>query len=297
MADNIEVVDGKACAKRLKAIAKGVRTGIAKYAKSCDDALMHIVDVGQPLNTAKALCKHGEWLEWLKRSCNLSPGHARRYMEAADKYAKLPPNEARALRLMSPRRFLAYVPDGANQDEPAAVEGHDDHDANEPSSLPRLGGAVQDAEQEVDARTDGEEAPGPDGIPAVEPTPSQAGRENKSKCDAMTLYAGDAAWTLNDLKSLKTADVERLTRVRQHRSLDKTDEKLCKSIDRLISRHGDAIVAATANCAGVGRAGELLGEKDPAFVIAAVLARLQRRIETPPKATAGAGSKTKRNGA
>lgn len=96
-------------------------------------AFEHAAEIGQMLNQAKKLNgKHGEWLEWLRRSCpDLAETTARLYMRIADKgpeleaAAKANGQRVADLTVRGAARLLAKPkPDGApRQPSKAASKG------------------------------------------------------------------------------------------------------------------------------------------------------------------------------
>jgi hypothetical protein len=66
-------------------------------------SLEHARKAGEMLLQAKQLCKHGEWLPWLKANVRLSQWTVSAYMRVADGWDKLETvtNLREALRLLS----------------------------------------------------------------------------------------------------------------------------------------------------------------------------------------------------
>lgn len=67
----------------LDTLAANIRTWHAAVNGAMGTAYQHALDIGDALIAAKAAIKHGQWLDWLKRECDLSERTARRYMEIA----------------------------------------------------------------------------------------------------------------------------------------------------------------------------------------------------------------------
>ncbi len=67
----------------LLSLADTIRIQHHEAEKSQRDALERYRTVGNALLAAKALCKHGEWLPWLKANVSFTEQHARRYMRLA----------------------------------------------------------------------------------------------------------------------------------------------------------------------------------------------------------------------
>ena len=51
---------------------------------SKNKAVFHAIECGSALIEAKALCKHGEWLGWLKSNCSVSERTTQIYMKLAN---------------------------------------------------------------------------------------------------------------------------------------------------------------------------------------------------------------------
>lgn len=68
-----------------------------------------VIAAGQALLQAKAMLNHGEWLEFLRVHCDISPRRAQRYMRAAD------PSKTTPCRLSKPDEVYAHQLDVLSQ--------------------------------------------------------------------------------------------------------------------------------------------------------------------------------------
>lgn len=77
--------------------------------KAANNAVQYAIDCGQILLRAKAQCKHGEWLPWLKENVRFDKSQAQRYMSLAR-------NNAHAHNFKSIREALACLADESTPD-------------------------------------------------------------------------------------------------------------------------------------------------------------------------------------
>lgn len=80
MNKNAMVVSGE---QRLAELAGRINEEHQLCEQSFREGLQHAIGAGELLIEARALCKHGEWLDWLTANCEVSERTAQAYMRVA----------------------------------------------------------------------------------------------------------------------------------------------------------------------------------------------------------------------
>jgi hypothetical protein len=113
-------------------------------------------------------------------------------------------------------------------------------------------------------------------------------KESSAAVKAVPPRVPQAIVTMADMATLGRAEIERLTHLRQNRTLKEPDRKISEAIDRRLAERADEILTAAIKIGEPARAE--LGDAgvDDTYFVAAVLARLIRMIESPGRPAAPA---------
>ena len=72
-------------------------------------ALEYALEIGELLNEAKPLVKHGDWDKWLTEHCNLAARTARAYMKLAKDFPSLPEPERQRVATLPVREAVKAI--------------------------------------------------------------------------------------------------------------------------------------------------------------------------------------------
>ena len=75
-----------AVAPTLPELAQRIRAEHAAVVRAAADVLAHVLDAGRALIAAQNLVPTGQWGHWLRRNCDVSERHARRYIALTQAY-------------------------------------------------------------------------------------------------------------------------------------------------------------------------------------------------------------------
>ena len=117
-------------------------------------ALEYALEIGQLLNEAKPLVKHGEWEQWLTEHCNLASRTARAYMRLAKEYPSLPEPERQRVATLPVREAVkAIATDPTPPDTvkvlPAAAPSRRDERERVAASFSSTARRIQDAAKRI----------------------------------------------------------------------------------------------------------------------------------------------------
>jgi Protein of unknown function (DUF3102) len=94
----------------LDPLAVKIRAEHAAASAAARDAIGHAINAGRLLLEAKGKLKHGEWLPWLEKHCELSERQAQRYMRVAQKAPALLEANPTRVSDLSMRGALRWSP-------------------------------------------------------------------------------------------------------------------------------------------------------------------------------------------
>jgi len=108
--------------QELQDLASHINTEHRAAETKAREAIIHARNAGEALRQAKAGCKHGEWLPWLREHFAGSEVTAQRYMRLAERWPELEEKASRMTHL-SVRQALEQLaePKEPNQDEESAA--------------------------------------------------------------------------------------------------------------------------------------------------------------------------------
>ena len=102
-----EILDaGQSTAQEL---AKRISMRVRMAENHARKALEYALEIGQLLNEAKPLVKHGDWELWLTEHCNLASRTARAYMRLAKEYPNLPELERQRVAALPVREAVKAI--------------------------------------------------------------------------------------------------------------------------------------------------------------------------------------------
>ena len=112
--------------QRLMVLAEQINAEHLGCEQSFEAGLQHAIKAGELLQQAKALCRHGEWGQWLELNCEFSVRTAQLYMKAAHELPALLASNTKRVAQLSFRKAMKLI--SAPKGLPAGFPHYDIHE-------------------------------------------------------------------------------------------------------------------------------------------------------------------------
>ena len=148
----LEIID--ASQSTAQELAERISMRVRMAENHAKKALEYALEIGQLLNEAKPLVRHGDWERWLTEHCNLASRTARAYMRLAKEYPSLPEPERQRVATLPVREAVKAIatdptPPATAKVLPAAAPRRRDERERVAASFSATAKSIRDAAKRI----------------------------------------------------------------------------------------------------------------------------------------------------